>query len=193
MPPDFDNKAHGLRKLRVTVRRGWVWASFSAGVPDFATDCGPEVIRMHDRMYEHTYNGRALRLLGHTRQSVPCNWKKHFENHRDPYHGTLLHMFFVVFGLYRADNYQVLTPEEGRPPQRAVLAAEVRDLGRRCRGAAAVSRRPVGQRRRRQRGPGVPDRAPAALGLAVGREWSYPLARPDLVEPLRRSTGRTPG
>jgi len=133
MPPDFDNKAHGLRKLRVTVRGGLVWASFSDDVADFETYCGPEVIRMYDR----TYDGRALRLLGHTRQSIPCNWKKYFENNRDPYHGTLLHTFFVVFGLYRADNYHMLTPEGGgrnialySQPKSEISAADAAELPR---------------------------------------------------------------
>jgi len=33
-------------------------------------------------------------------------------------------------------------------------------------------------------------RARHVLGLAVGREWSYPQARPELVDQLRRGTGR---
>ena len=34
-------------------------------------------------------------------------------------------------------------------------------------------------------------RARRVLGLEVGREWSYPKARPELVNTLRRGTGRT--
>jgi anthranilate 1,2-dioxygenase large subunit len=54
-------------------------------------------------------------VLGYSRQLIPCNWKLYFENTRDPYHGTLLHTFFITFGLYRADSrHHTLPVNEGR-------------------------------------------------------------------------------
>jgi anthranilate 1,2-dioxygenase large subunit len=109
MPKDFDNKEHNLRRLRVTVRGGAVWATFSDTVPEFADYCGPGLLKRLDRLMP----GRALRLLGTSRQLIPANWKLYFENTRDPYHGTLLHTFFITFGLYRADSTHFTTPEQG--------------------------------------------------------------------------------
>jgi salicylate 5-hydroxylase large subunit len=45
-----------------------------------------------------------LRVLGYSRQRIPANWKLMFENIKDPYHASLLHVFLVTFGLFRADQ-----------------------------------------------------------------------------------------
>lgn len=111
MPADFDRAGHGLRQLKVTNRNGSIWASFDPDVPDFETYCGPEVISYVDRIF----NGRPLRLLGYSRQSIRCNWKMYFENLKDPYHATLLHAFFITFGLWRADTQSESIPgSDGR-------------------------------------------------------------------------------
>jgi anthranilate 1,2-dioxygenase large subunit len=109
MPKEFDNRQHGLRKLRVARFGGSVWATFSDKVVAFEEYCGPEAIARLRRMMP----GRPLRLLGFSRQLIPANWKLYFENTRDPYHGTLLHTFFVTFGLYRADSKHVTQPTRG--------------------------------------------------------------------------------
>ena len=109
MPQDFDMKQYGLRRLRVAVAGGSVWATFSDTVPDFETYCGPWAMKRLHRLMP----GRPLKLLGHSRQLIPCNWKLYYENNRDPYHGTLLHTFFITFGLYRADSRHATSPEQG--------------------------------------------------------------------------------
>ena len=38
------------------------------------------------------------------RQRIRSNWKLMFENIKDPYHASLLHVFLVTFGLFRADQ-----------------------------------------------------------------------------------------
>jgi salicylate 5-hydroxylase large subunit len=50
------------------------------------------------------YDGRKLEVLGYNRQHIPGNWKLMQENIKDPYHASLLHVFFVTFGLFRADQ-----------------------------------------------------------------------------------------
>src|SRR5579862_5602691 len=35
---------------------------------------------------------------------LPANWKLMFENIKDPYHASLLHVFLVSFGLFRLDQ-----------------------------------------------------------------------------------------
>jgi anthranilate 1,2-dioxygenase large subunit len=109
MPKDFDNKQHGLRKLKVARYGGSIWASFGDAVPAFEDYCGPAVMKRMHRMWP----GRPLRVLGYSRQLIPCNWKLYFENTRDPYHGTLLHTFFITFGLYRADSKHITEPTGG--------------------------------------------------------------------------------
>jgi salicylate 5-hydroxylase large subunit len=54
--------------------------------------------------FERVFDGRKLRLLGRARQKIASNWKLVFENIKDPYHATLLHVFLVTFGLFRADQ-----------------------------------------------------------------------------------------
>ena len=100
MPADFSREAYGLETLQVTVRHGAVFASFSAQVEPFADYLGPTMLTYFDRVFD----GRALRLLGYMRQRIPSNWKLMFENIKDPYHASLMHVFLVTFGLFRADQ-----------------------------------------------------------------------------------------
>jgi salicylate 5-hydroxylase large subunit len=100
MPADFNPAEHGLTKLRVATRGGVVFASFDHGVEPLEDYLGPEITRWFDRLF----NGRALKILGYNRQRIPGNWKLMQENIKDPYHPGLLHTWFVVFGLWRADS-----------------------------------------------------------------------------------------
>jgi len=111
MPADFDPGKHGLQRLRVTEHNGVLFASFEAGVEDFLTYLG-ETNRYY---FERVFDGRELTVLGYTRQLIPGNWKLMFENIKDPYHASLLHVFLVTFGLFRADQEaQVRMDETGR-------------------------------------------------------------------------------
>src|SRR5260221_13418190 len=55
-------------------------------------------------LFDRVFDGRELRVLGYSRQLIPANWKLMFENIKDPYHASLLHVFLVTFGLFRADQ-----------------------------------------------------------------------------------------
>ncbi len=77
--------------------------------------------------FDRVFDGRDLELLGYMRQRVPANWKLMFENIKDPYHASLLHVFLVTFGLFRADNPSVTEMDESG--RHSVLVSE--------RGAAA--------------------------------------------------------
>jgi anthranilate 1,2-dioxygenase large subunit len=110
MPADFDNARHGLRRLRSIERNGLVWASFAQEVPDFEAYAA-QMLPWMDRLFD----GRPLKLLGYQRQMLRCNWKMYMENLKDPYHATLLHTFYITFGLWRADNRSSMsTANEGR-------------------------------------------------------------------------------
>jgi salicylate 5-hydroxylase large subunit len=100
MPEDFQMADHGMRKLKAHVHNGVIFASFNQRMPPFSEYLG-EKMRYY---FERVFDGRKLRLLGRSRQKIACNWKLVFENIKDPYHATLLHVFLVTFGLFRADQ-----------------------------------------------------------------------------------------
>ena len=111
MPADFDTTQHGLLKLKVTERNGVVFASFAEDVEPFEEYLGPSMLALFDRVFP----GRPIQILGYSRQLVPANWKLMFENIKDPYHASLLHVFLVTFGLFRADQpSQVRMDRTGR-------------------------------------------------------------------------------
>lgn len=108
MPTDFKKSDHGLRRLRTHYVGGSIWATFSANAPDFEDYCGPDLMAE----IRHMLPGKPLRLLGYTRQLIPSNWKTYLENLKDPYHATLLHSFYITFGLWRADNVSKCVPQQ---------------------------------------------------------------------------------
>ena len=111
MPEDFDPAQHGLQTLKVTSHHGVVFASFAHDVEDFVSYLGTA----NQYYFERVFDGRELKILGYSRQLIPGNWKLMFENIKDPYHASLLHVFLVTFGLFRADQEsQVRMDDTGR-------------------------------------------------------------------------------
>ena len=100
MPEDFRLEEHGLVRLRAARRHGVVFASFAQDLPPLEAYLGPAMLRYFDRVFD----GRPLTVLGYMRQRIGANWKLMFENIKDPYHASLLHVFLVTFGLFRADQ-----------------------------------------------------------------------------------------
>ena len=100
MPENFDRKAHGLRQLSVAERNGVLFASFADNPSTIEAYLGERMLGYFDRVFD----GRELQVLGYQRQDIPANWKLMFENIKDPYHASLLHVFLVTFGLFRADQ-----------------------------------------------------------------------------------------
>ena len=111
MPDDFKMENHGLRRLRVTCRGGAVFASFSDATEPFDEYLGQRQLEIFDRVFD----GRPLEIMGYMRQRIPSNWKLMFENLKDPYHASLLHVFLITFGLFRLDQQsEVEIDETGR-------------------------------------------------------------------------------
>jgi salicylate 5-hydroxylase large subunit len=108
MPADFSPSAHGLRRLRTEVVNGVVWATFSGATPPLRAYLGEKFWKHYTRVYD----GRKLQVLGYNRQHIPGNWKLMQENIKDPYHASLLHVFFVTFGLFRADQKSAVDIDE---------------------------------------------------------------------------------
>jgi salicylate 5-hydroxylase large subunit len=100
MPADFRLEEHGLQRLAVTRRHGVVFATFSAATEPLEDYLGVNMLGYFDRVFD----GRELDVLGYLRQRIPSNWKLMFENIKDPYHASLLHVFLVTFGLFRMDQ-----------------------------------------------------------------------------------------
>jgi salicylate 5-hydroxylase large subunit len=100
MPSDFTPKKHGLPALSVARRNGVIFATFGESPPPLEEYIGPKMLPYFDRVFD----GRELCVLGYSKQRIPSNWKLMFENIKDPYHASLLHVFLVTFGLFRADQ-----------------------------------------------------------------------------------------
>jgi len=121
MPPDFNLADHGLTPLRVNVRGGAIFATLDEATPPFETYLGPKILAFYDRVF----GGRPLRLLGYSHQRLASNWKLMIENIRDTCHASLLHVFLVTFGLFRADQ-----PSKVQMADDGLHAAVVSERGR---------------------------------------------------------------
>jgi phenylpropionate dioxygenase-like ring-hydroxylating dioxygenase large terminal subunit len=97
MPADFDMTQHGPRKLRVTTFCGLVFGTLSAEAPDMESWLGADVAGRVRRVL----GNRKLEIIGRFTQALPNNWKLYFENVRDTYHASLLHLFFATFRITR--------------------------------------------------------------------------------------------
>ena len=108
MPPEFHKDEHHLRRLRVAEIAGLVFGTFDPEAPDLETYLGPEVSGGIRRVLN-----RPVTLLGRSTQVLPNNWKLYFENVKDTYHASILHLFLTTFrinrlsqpgGIWIADN-----------------------------------------------------------------------------------------
>lgn len=125
MPTGFDKGNHGLNRLRVTTHGGLVFGTFSDDAPPIADYLGPHAVGQIERLLVQ----RKPKVLGYLRQRIPGNWKLYNENVRDPYHGSLLHLFQVSFRLQQPTmkggikldrdlkntwNHSILTEDDAR-------------------------------------------------------------------------------
>jgi anthranilate 1,2-dioxygenase large subunit len=117
MPADFDNKEHGLQKLRVESYRGLIFATFDFGAESLFDYIGAEMRPWLDRIFH-----KPVEYLGCLRQFADSNWKLYYENVKDPYHGSLLHMFHNTFNVARA-NMTGKTIVDARHGLHSVLTA----------------------------------------------------------------------
>jgi phenylpropionate dioxygenase-like ring-hydroxylating dioxygenase large terminal subunit len=99
MPEDAEPESQAPRKLRVTVFCGLVFATLSQATPPFERYVGPEVAAKIRRVMK-----APVRVLGGYSQVLPSNWKLYFENVKDTYHASLLHLFFSTFRLNRLEQ-----------------------------------------------------------------------------------------
>ncbi|MDA1099211.1 MAG: Rieske 2Fe-2S domain-containing protein [Proteobacteria bacterium] len=96
MPADFRRQDHGLRRLKVAALAGLVFGSFDAEVPPLEEYLGAEIVQRIRRVLP-----RPVKVLGYYTQTLRNNWKLYAENVRDPYHASILHLFFTTFRINR--------------------------------------------------------------------------------------------
>jgi anthranilate 1,2-dioxygenase large subunit/terephthalate 1,2-dioxygenase oxygenase component alpha subunit len=99
MPEDARPESQAPRKLRVIVFCGLIFATLSDATPPFERYVGPEVAAKIRRVMKE-----PVRVLGGYSQVLPSNWKLYFENVKDTYHASLLHLFFSTFRLNRLEQ-----------------------------------------------------------------------------------------
>jgi anthranilate 1,2-dioxygenase large subunit len=95
MPPCFEKKNHGLKTLRIEIRGGLVFGTYSNATEPIDSYLGPHSLSQIDRLLVQ----RKPKVIGYLRQKIAGNWKLYNENVRDPYHASLLHLFQVSFGI----------------------------------------------------------------------------------------------
>lgn len=108
MPNGFDPKEHSLQRLRVEQYQGLVFATFDEQVESLVDYLGPQMRPWMDRLLA----GRDLVYLGCTRQYSKSNWKLYFENVKDLYHASLLHLFHTTFNIMRVSMASRTIPDE---------------------------------------------------------------------------------
>lgn len=96
MPDEFKRSEHNLRKLTVGEFCGLVFGSFDESVPDIENYLGSEIASRIRRVFKG-----PVKVLGRTTQVLPNNWKLYFENVKDSYHASILHLFFTTFEINR--------------------------------------------------------------------------------------------
>jgi phenylpropionate dioxygenase-like ring-hydroxylating dioxygenase large terminal subunit len=118
MPASFDMAQHGPRKLRVTTLCGLVFGTLSADTPDIESWLGADITGRVRRVL----GNRKLEIIGRFTQALPNNWKLYFENVRDTYHASLLHLFLATFRITRlSQGGGVLVSESGAHHASATL------------------------------------------------------------------------
>ena len=96
MPEGFCKDHHHPTKLRVAIFCGLVFGSFSDDVDPLEEYLGDEICARIERVL-----GRPVEVIGRFTQALPNNWKLYYENVKDTYHASLLHLFFTTFRLNR--------------------------------------------------------------------------------------------
>jgi len=98
MPADFDMHAVSPEKLKIENISGVIFGTFQHEKAEpLETYLGEFGTGMVKRFF-----ARPVKILGYSRQLIAGNWKLYAENLRDTYHASLLHEFFVTYGVDRA-------------------------------------------------------------------------------------------
>lgn len=108
MSATFRKEDHHPRKLRVATFCGLVFGSFSDSVDPLDEYLSEEISTRIERVL-----GRPVEVIGRFTQALPNNWKLYYENVKDSYHASLLHVFFTTFRLNRLSQRGGVIVSEG--------------------------------------------------------------------------------
>jgi len=109
MPKDFRREDHRLRPLHIESIAGIVFGSFADDMPSVEDYLGPEIAGRVRRVMP-----KPVKVLGSTTQVLRNNWKLYVENVKDPYHASILHLFFTTFRINRLNQTGgILVDESG--------------------------------------------------------------------------------
>lgn len=109
MPDSFRREDHRPRPLRIAEFCGLIFGSFHDDVPDIEEYLGDEICERIERVLH-----KPVEVIGRFTQALPNNWKLYFENVKDSYHASLLHLFFTTFELNRlSQKGGVIVDESG--------------------------------------------------------------------------------
>ncbi|CAM5514650.1 Rieske 2Fe-2S domain-containing protein [Eoetvoesiella caeni] len=96
MPDTFSKEALGPKKLHIATFHGLVFGSLDDDVPAIEDYLGKDIAARIERVL-----CKPVKVIGRFKQMLPNNWKLYFENVKDSYHASLLHVFFTTFRLNR--------------------------------------------------------------------------------------------
>lgn len=96
MPEGFDTNKLSLQKLKVETYLGVVFGTFHHEMEPVHDYLGEKMRGYLKRIFT-----KPVKVLGYQRQLLNNNWKLYFENVKDSYHASLLHLFFSTFGVNR--------------------------------------------------------------------------------------------
>jgi phenylpropionate dioxygenase-like ring-hydroxylating dioxygenase large terminal subunit len=121
MPADFKRAEWTRRALRVESYCGLVFGTFSDAAPPLVAYIGPAIGERIARVMM-----KPVKVLGTSSQILSNNWKMYICNVRDPYHASLLHMFFTTFRLNRlsAEGGIILDESGGHHVSYSKMAAD---------------------------------------------------------------------
>lgn len=95
----FKKQDHNLRQVHVTTFAGLIFGSFSSEAPAIESYLGEEIASRIKRVMH-----KPIKILGRNTQVLRNNWKLYFENTKDSYHASLLHLFFTTFKINRLNQ-----------------------------------------------------------------------------------------
>jgi anthranilate 1,2-dioxygenase large subunit len=100
MPADFRMEDHPLKKLHVATYNGIIFATYANDMETIEEYLTPEITEFLDLQFK----GKRVRINDYRRHNIKCNWKIYIDNLRDTYHFSILHSYFLTFGLFKPGN-----------------------------------------------------------------------------------------
>src|SRR3546814_184378 len=97
MDPSCCMADRGARKMRVANVHGRIFGTFANDIASIEDYIGEEVLSRIERVL----GKKRPKIIGRFTQDLPNNWKLYFENVKDSYHASILHLFFTTFEINR--------------------------------------------------------------------------------------------